>query len=76
MKNILKNRICGLEGEKMFKHLIKKVKLSYLSAHEYNFDRVDPHLVRYFRIEYGNQWKEALTHHLYKKGAKNDKKAA
>ena len=56
--------------------MINSVKLSYLSTHEYNFDRVDPHLVRYFRIEYGNQWKEALTHHLYKKEAKNDKKAA
>lgn len=60
----------------MFKQIINAVKLSYLSTQEYNFDRVDPHLVRYFRTEYGIQWKEALTHHLYKKGTKNDKKAA
>tara|TARA_B100001179_G_scaffold35151_1_gene22139 strand:- start:87 stop:269 length:183 start_codon:yes stop_codon:yes gene_type:complete len=60
----------------MFKQIINSVKLSYLSTHKDNFDRVDPHLVRYFRVEYGNQWKEALTHHLYKKEAKNDKKAA
>jgi len=60
----------------MFKQIINSVKSSYLSTHEYNFDRVDRHLVRYFRVEYGNQWKEALTQHLHKKEAKNDKKAA
>ena len=60
----------------MFKQINNSVKLSYLSTHEYNFDRVDSHLVRYFRVEYGNKWKEALTHHLYKRGTKNDKKAA
>ena len=60
----------------MFKQIINSVKLSYLYTHKDYLDRVDPHLVRYFRVEYGNQRKEALTHHLYKKEAKNDKKAA
>ena len=54
----------------MFKLIINSVKLPFLSTLEYNFDRVNPHLVRYFRVEYGNQWKEALTHHLYKKRSK------
>ena len=55
----------------MFKQIINAVQSTYSLVHG-----VDPHLVRYFRVEYGNQWKEALTHHLYKKEAKNDKKAA
>jgi len=65
-----------MKGVKMFKKFINAVQSAYLSVHENNFDRVDPHLVRYFRTEYGDQWKEALTNHLYKKEAKNDKKAA
>ena len=60
----------------MFKQFIYAVQSAYSSIHKNNFDAVDPHLVRYFRTEYGDQWKEALTNHLYKKGAKNDKKAA
>ena len=64
------------ERSKMFKQIIKAVKSTYLSVHENNFDSVDPHLVRYFRTEYGNQWKEALTHHICKKKVNNDKKAA
>ena len=30
-----------------------------------NFDNVDPNLVRYFRTEYGRNWKTALSEHLY-----------
>ena len=30
-----------------------------------NFDNVDANLVRYFRTEYGRNWKEALSEHLY-----------
>ena len=30
-----------------------------------NFDNVDPNLVRYFRTEYGRNWKSALNEHLY-----------
>ena len=34
--------------------------------HPYNhFDNVDPNLVRYFRTEYGRNWKTALSEHLY-----------
>ena len=38
-----------------------------------NFDNVDANLVRYFRTEYGRDWKGALNEHLYnssKKGLK------
>ena len=30
-----------------------------------NFDNVDANLVRYFRTEYGRDWKGALNEHLY-----------
>ena len=30
-----------------------------------NFDNVDPNLVRYYRTEYGRNWKNALNEHLY-----------
>ena len=36
----------------------------------YNFDNVDPNLVRYFRTEYGRNWKSALNEHLYKLNSK------
>ena len=65
-----------MKGVKMFKKFINAVQSTYSLVNGYNFDSVNPNLVRYFRTEYGNQWKEALTHHLYKKEAKNDKKAA
>jgi len=32
-----------------------------------NFDNVDANLVRYFRTEYGRNWKGALNEHLYRK---------
>jgi len=36
-------------------------------VHGDNFDSVDPNLVRYFRTEYGRNWKVALSEHLYYK---------
>ena len=42
-------------------------------AHGDNFDNVDTNLIRYFRTEYGRDWKGALSEHLYhanKKGLK------
>ena len=41
-----------------------------------DFGDVDPQLVRYFRTEYGTNWKSALIEHLYKKELNDDKKAA
>jgi len=33
----------------------------------YNFDNVDPNLIRYFRNEFGSDWEVALSTHLYNK---------
>ena len=30
-----------------------------------NFDNVDANLIRYFRTEYGRDWKGALSEHLH-----------
>ena len=60
----------------MFKQIINAVQSTYLSVHENNFDKVDPHIVRYFRTEYGDKWEEALELHLQTKNNKNVKKAA
>ena len=38
--------------------------------HNNHFDHVDPNLVRYFRTEYGRNWKSALNEHLYKLDSK------
>ena len=36
----------------------------------------DDNLVRYFKVEYGREWKSALAQHLYQKKIINVKKAA
>ena len=58
-----------------FKSLINTISAGY-SAYNDNFHNVNPNIVKYFRNEYGTDWKNALEHHLYKKTIKNDKKAA
>ena len=60
----------------MFKNIITLINTTYKAVNDYGFDNVDPHLVRYFRTEYGKDWKSALTQHLYEKSASHDKKAA
>ena len=60
----------------MIKNLFNILSTTYKSVNDFGFDNVDPHLVRYFRNEYGKDWQSALIEHLYKKGAKSDKKAA
>ncbi len=60
----------------MIKNIFKIINKTYQSVNGCGFDNVDPHLVRYFRNEYGKDWQSALIDHLYKKGANNDKKAA
>lgn len=39
-------------------------------------DGANEDLVRFFKVEYGKEWKNALDLHLYNKRIKNDKKAA
>ena len=60
----------------MIKNIFNFLDATYRIVNGLKFDNVDPQLVRYFRTEYGKDWQSALTDHLYKKGAKNDKKAA
>ena len=43
---------------------------------DYGFDKVDPDLIKFYKTEYGKEWKVALQHFLYKKSIENDKKAA
>ena len=60
-----------------FKSLIKTIGYTYNdNFYNNNFNEVNPGIVKYFRNEYGTNWKVALEHHIYKEGVKNDKKAA
>ncbi len=60
----------------MINNIITFINAAYKVANDYSFDDVDPNLVRYFRNEYGKEWRSALTEHLSKKNTSNDKKAA
>ena len=59
-----------------FKSLIKTLGSSYSIFSNNSIDNVNPNIVKYFRNEYGANWKTALEHHIYKESIKNDKKAA
>ena len=59
-----------------FKSLIDTLNSSYSAFNSNNFDNVNPNIVKYFRNEYGTNWKVALEHHLYQKRIVNDKKSA
>ena len=59
-----------------FKSFIKTINSNYNDFYNTGFDKVNPNIVKYFRIEYGKDWKIALRHHLYKESVKNGKKAA
>tara|TARA_B110000438_G_C15270947_1_gene418372 strand:- start:356 stop:514 length:159 start_codon:yes stop_codon:yes gene_type:complete len=49
---------------------------AYKGFNSGGLDNVNPNIVKYFRTEYGANWKSELEHHLYKERNKNDKKAA
>ncbi len=59
-----------------FKSLIKTLSSTYSAFNDNDFNKVNPNIIKYFKNEYGADWKAALTHHLYKERLKNDKKAA
>ena len=59
-----------------FKSLINTLNTSYSALSNNTFDNINPNLVKYFRNEYGSDWKFALENHLDKERIKNDKKAA
>ena len=58
-----------------FKSFITTINSKYNAFNDTGFDNVDPNIVKYFRTEYGKDWKVALQHHLYNKSV-NGKKAA
>lgn len=59
-----------------FRSIVKMFNNAHDTFKNNELDEVDPNLVKYYRIEYGKDWKVALQHHLYKKSIKNIKKAA
>ena len=59
-----------------FKSLINTLNSSHSSLTGGSFSNINPNIVKYFRNEYGPNWKVALEHHIYKERVKNDKKAA
>ena len=63
--------IYGKDKSKMFfKSFITTLNSKYNAFNDAGFDNVDPNIVKYFRTEYGKDWKVALQHHLYKKSLK------
>ena len=59
-----------------FQSLINILSYSFSPLNSTGFDNVNPNIVKYFRNEYGANWKVALEYHLHQKRVKNDKKAA
>ena len=59
-----------------FKSLITTLNSTYSPFNDGEYNNVDPNVVKYFRTEFGANWKAALEHHLHKESIKNDKKAA
>ncbi len=59
-----------------FQSMVKILNNTYSNINFNNTNSVSPELVKYFRTEYGKNWKVAMEHHLYKESLKNDKKAA
>tara|TARA_B100000029_G_C17057394_1_gene771849 strand:- start:404 stop:586 length:183 start_codon:yes stop_codon:yes gene_type:complete len=60
----------------MIKNILGFFNTTYNTFNDYGFDNLDPQLIRYFRTEFGKEWKNALNEHLLKERSKNDKKAA
>ncbi len=58
-----------------FKSLIKTLH-AINAFNDKGYDNVDPNIIKYFKNEYGTNWRVALEHHLCKESIKNDKKAA
>ena len=59
-----------------FNSVVKILNNNYENICTNDYNKVDPGLVRFFRTEYGSEWRSALDHHLYMESQKNDKKAA
>ena len=74
----IKITIYNLKGIIMIKNILNFLSSSYNAIHDYNYgyENIDENLVRYFKTEYGDEWKVALANHLNKEEIKNVKKAA
>ena len=59
-----------------FTSLINTLSYTYNAFNDNSIDKADPNIVKYFKNEYGANWKVALEHHIYKERVKNDNKAA
>jgi len=66
------NMINKIENERKNEYMVQLIQ-NFFSAlrfspvnYGYNFDNVDPGLVRYFRNEYGRDWQGALGEHLHR----------
>ena len=57
--------VCGKDKSKMFfKSFITTLNSNYNAFNDAWFDNFDPNIVKYFRTEYGKDWKFALQHPL------------
>jgi len=59
-----------------FQSMVKVLNSTYDNFNFNKSNSASPELVKYFRTEYGKNWKVAMEHHIYKESLKNDKKAA
>ncbi len=57
-------------------NIFKILNATYQDINSFNFDNIDPQIIRYYRTEFGASWKEALNNHLEENKRKNDKEAA
>tara|TARA_Y100000768_G_scaffold4448_1_gene3191 strand:+ start:1281 stop:1502 length:222 start_codon:yes stop_codon:yes gene_type:complete len=64
-----------LKGKQML-NIFKILNQTYQDQNYYNFDNVDPQIVRYFRNEFGKSWQQALNNYIEKSRESNDKEAA
>ena len=72
----IQNPIYRIWKEKLNMFFKSMIRMLTSTFNDNGFDKVDPSVVKYFRTEYGQDWKVALQHHLYKESVKNNKKAA
>ena len=53
----------------LIQNFLDSFRISTISYGD-SFDNVDPNLVRYFRTEYGRDWKTSLNEYLFKQNRK------
>ena len=55
-----------------FTSMVKIFNNSINTFYNDNYSKVNPDLIRFFRTEYGSDWKAALEQHRYKENIKNN----